>query len=73
MRNDSHRCVVTGPDAHGSMYIYIRQRLVGGKRVRSIKHPGTVVLDYDAKGRLFGIEILSVMPAVKFSRNRREK
>jgi uncharacterized protein YuzE len=51
---------VTGPDDHGSVYVYYVD-----PEKRRVKHTfvlsnATVVADYDKNGDLFGIEVLGV-------------
>lgn len=55
--------LVTGPDEYGSTYVYFRAK--GTKSARMFKHSGEVNLDYDEKGRLIGIELLSVPWEIK--------
>lgn len=51
--------IVTGPDEHGSMYVYLQHE--GAIVAETHGHTDMVNIDYDAEGKAVGIEILGVL------------
>lgn len=60
--------IVTGPDDHGSVYVYFQPDKINVPGVAKFTIPlGSGALgsaDYDKDGNLFGIELLNVRPKI---------
>lgn len=59
---------VTGPDKYGSMYIYMQPGRRGFKKKRKAedchggyRHTESIILDFNADGSLWGIELLGIL------------